>query len=270
MKKGDKALTSTAADLAAFDDPLVLRIDDLTFIDLALYVDTVLCITDIHFGYEESLRQKGVLLARFQYDDTVRKMKRIFALCEEQNIVFDTILINGDLKHEFGTITSQEWQDVGRFVSFLHEHCDRVVLMKGNHDTLTYPLALRHKLELVDEFVTPTGAAYFCHGDYIPDTSAFDAAERVIIGHEHPALGVRSAVRYEKYKCFLLGSYGVGKEQKELVVLPSFNLLTEGTDVLSEKMLSPFLDVDQIRKRFSAIAVGTDKLYYFDSLRKMK
>ena len=58
-----------------------------------------------------------------------------------------------------------------------------------------------------------------------------------MIGHEHPAIGLRSNLRIEHYKCFLKGKFS----KQDLIVMPSFNLVTEGGNILKEKLLSPYL-----------------------------
>ena len=75
----------------------------------------------------------------------------------------------------------------------------------------------------------------------------------IIIGHEHPAVVITDGVKREKYKCFLRGTY----KKKELIVLPSFNFVSMGTDVLHGKLLSPLLT--NIEK-FEVFAVE-DKIY---------
>jgi uncharacterized protein len=66
----------------------------------------------------------------------------------------------------------------------------------------------------------------------------------------------------EKYKCFLSGKY----RKKDLVVLPSINFVTEGTDVLQETLLSPFI---KHIGDFRAIAIS-DKAYDFGKLKGLK
>ena len=78
----------------------------------------------------------------------------------------------------------------------------------------------------------------------------------MIIGHEHPAIGLRDKGRVEKYKCFFKGKY----KDKILIVIPSFNMLTEGTDILKEKLLSPFLQ--QKLDDFEIFIVGKEVLYF--------
>ncbi len=47
------------------------------------------------------------------------------------------VVVNGDLKHEFGRITRQEWMEAKNFIEFLQENFNEVILIKGNHDNFT-------------------------------------------------------------------------------------------------------------------------------------
>jgi putative SbcD/Mre11-related phosphoesterase len=75
------------------------------------------------------------------------------------------------------------------------------------------------------------------HGDKIPTKLNDFDVENIVIGHEHPCIGLRSGERIEKIKCYLKGIY----KDWNLIVMPSFNFVTEGSDILQEKPLSPFL-----------------------------
>ena len=72
---------------------------DMDIVDLALYVDSTLIIADVHIGYEEALNNKGVLVPRQQYKMTLERLQKTL---DELDV--ETVIINGDLKHEFGTI----------------------------------------------------------------------------------------------------------------------------------------------------------------------
>ena len=85
----------------------------------------------------------------------------------------------------------------------------------------------------------------------------------IIIGHEHPAVSLYQWPRVEKYKAFLVGEW----KKKRLIVLPSFNLATEGTDILKEHLLSPFLERKNI-PTFEAYIIA-DKPYYFGKLKNV-
>jgi hypothetical protein len=57
------------------------------------------------------------------------------------------------------------------------------------------------------------------------------------MGHEHPAITLREKAKTEKFKCFLKGKF----KASTLIVQPSMNPLTEGTDVTKEQVLSPLI-----------------------------
>ncbi len=201
----------------------------IQIIDLALYVpeQKILVVSDFHLGYEESLARKGVLVPRQQYKNTIDCLEQIFA-----KVKADTVVITGDLKHEFGRATKQEWKDVMRLLDYLSRKCKKIILLKGNHDPSLAPIANKQRLEILTEY--RVGDMLFIHGDVIPE----EPAKVNIMGHEHPAVTLTKEARREKYKCFIKGKW----KRKTLIVLPSFNLLTIGTDITSEKLLSPLLE----------------------------
>ncbi|NTV24375.1 MAG: hypothetical protein HGA85_08485 [Nanoarchaeota archaeon] len=56
-------------------------------------------------------------------------------------------------------------------------------------------------------------------------------------------------------------------KDKTLLVLPSFNTVTEGTDILSEKLLSPFLqqDLDEFE-----VFIAGDEAMRFGKVMKLR
>ncbi|MDD1774180.1 MAG: metallophosphoesterase, partial [Methanobacterium sp.] len=103
-----------------------------SIIDLALKVKDYLIISDLHLGYEQSLNAEGIMVPRFQYPLIIERLKEIQNRTSSQNIV-----VNGDLKHEFGRISRQEWSETMEFLDYLKENFDDIVLIKGNHDNFT-------------------------------------------------------------------------------------------------------------------------------------
>ncbi len=100
------------------------------------------------------------------------------------------------------------------------------------------------------------------HGDKLPKEDALKKAKLVVIGHEHPSIALRQGPRTEKYKCFFVGAY----KKKKLIVLPSLNLLTEGSALMHENVLSPFLK--QKLDDFDVYIVE-DKVYAFGKLGRI-
>ncbi|MBU0628903.1 MAG: metallophosphoesterase [Nanoarchaeota archaeon] len=227
-------------------------------IGLSLYLkkENTLVISDTHIGYEESLNKQGVLIPRFQFKEIIKRLENIF----KKTGKVDKIIINGDIKHEFGTISEQEWRHTLRLLDFLGRHCNELVLIKGNHDKVLGPIAEKRKVKVVEEY--KVGSILIIHGDKIPDEKRLKGIKTIIIGHEHPAVSVKEGSRAELFKCFLKGKW----KGRALIVQPSFNLVTEGTDVLKERLLSPFLKQDL--GKFECFVVA-DNIYGFGKLNKL-
>jgi putative SbcD/Mre11-related phosphoesterase len=202
-------------------------------IDLALYTSKTLILSDFHIGFEESLNRQGVFVPRMHYKGIIDRLEHIFAVLKQAKKSVRTIVITGDLKHDFGRIGKQEWRDVMRLVDYLLRKSPRLVLIKGNHDVQLGPIADKHGIELVPDYRVED--ILVIHGDVVPKT--LTGIKTIVMGHEHPAITLRAKGRSERYKCFLKGAY----KRRTLIVQPSFNLLTEGTDILQEQFLSPLL-----------------------------
>ena len=173
----------------------------------------------------------------------------------------ESVIINGDLKHEFGTISDQEWREILRFIDLLSERCRRVVLIRGNHDVFLGPVARKRSIRVVDDY--SDGGIFICHGHRIPETEEYERSELVIIGNEHPAVSIKDGARAETFKCFLKGSF----RGKSMIVMPSFNPITIGTDVLKERFISPFMKTDI--SKFE-VFVAEDRAYYFGKVKDLK
>jgi hypothetical protein len=232
---------------------------NIKIIGLTLFLEKqkILVIADSHIGFEEALNKQGVMIPRLQYKEIIKNLEPVLSQVKPELIV-----MLGDIKHEFGTISRQEWRDALNLLDYLMSKANNVVLIKGNHDTILGPLADKKGLAVRENFFVDN--ILFCHGHKLFDekSAAFRKAKTIIIGHEHPAISLRDGPRIEKYKCFLLGKF----KKKNLIVMPSFNFVTEGTDVLQEKILSPFI---KSISDFEAFIVG-DKVYKFGKISRLK
>ena len=206
------------------------KIKNISIVDLALKVEDYLIISDLHLGYEQYLNTEGIMVPRFQYAHIIKRLEEI-----QRKSSCDNIVVNGDLKHEFGRITRQERNETQEFLEYLKANFDDIVLIKGNHDNFTRFIAQKTDLEVEERL--KIGDSLVLHGDKIPSNLKGIKTENLIIGHEHPCIGLRNGERVEKIKCYLRGEY----EDRNLIVMPSFNFITEGSDILQEKPLSPFL-----------------------------
>lgn len=213
----------------------------------------ILIIADLHLGYEEAMNERGVLAPRTMFAEMRKEILELLKLKPK------TIIINGDLKHEFGKISRQEWKDAGDILELLGKNKRKIILIKGNHDVILGQIAKRKNIEAKDFFIL--GDICITHGHKI-FLECFDKrVKTIIIGHEHPSISLEEGVKKEKYKCFLLGKY----KNKKLIVMPSFFTIFEGSDVSREKLFSPFLKRNSIRN-FYVFIVG-DKIYRFGKLK---
>lgn len=200
----------------------------LEIVDLGLLYKDLFIIGDLQLGFEQVLQRKGMFLPRFQLHDILERLQKIF-----QQIEVKTLVINGDVKHAFGTILDAEWRELLQLFDFCFKHVQEIILVKGNHDLVIDPVAKKRNISVVD-FYKKDDLLIF-HGHNIIK----EQAKILVIGHEHPAVSFRERPG-EKFKCFLVGKW----KKSVLIVMPSFNPLTEGSDVTRERFLSPYLKQD--------------------------
>ncbi len=221
--------------------------------DLALEYKNNLILADFHIGYEELLNKQGILIPRTQFKNTVNRLKKILTK------KYNKIIINGDLKHEFGTISKTEWKYTLKLLDLLFKFCNNLILIKGNHDTILGPIAQKRNLEILDSYKIDN--ILITHGHNIPNKLS-KSIKTIIVAHEHPSISFKEKPS-EKFKCFLKGKY----KNKVLIVQPSFNLVIEGSDITKEIPLSPFL---QHNLNNFEVYIVEDKIYNFGKLKKIK
>lgn len=225
--------------------------------DLALYLvkEETVIFSDFHIGYEEAVTKGGTLIPRYQFPDTMARVKKIL-----DGIKVKKIIVTGDLKHEFGTISQTEWKQTLQLLDLFLQYTKDVILIKGNHDPILGPIARKKALQIVPYVLV--GEKMICHGDAIIDNANVAKSTHIIIGHEHPAITLHEKTKRETFKCFLKGTF-LGKT---LIVLPAFNLVTIGTNVLRGDLLSPYLQQDL--GNFEVFIVE-DTVYSFGKLKQL-
>lgn len=141
--------------------------------DLGLFLkeERVLIIADIHIGYEEEMNKRGILIPRFHQEEIMEKIERML-----KNIRPHKVIINGDLKHEFGTISETEWKHTFEFLDLIKKYCKEIILVRGNHDTILKPIADKKELTVKDYYNFRD--YYVVHGDKIPKNKNFEDSDR--------------------------------------------------------------------------------------------
>lgn len=213
-----------------------------------------LCLSDLHLGYEEELRAKGVHIptGEFQYQRAL-----IASLISKYKPV--RIILNGDIKHTFGGISRSEWQHVLALFDLILSKCE-LIIIKGNHDVILEPITKQRNMIMVDHYVLKE--VLFVHGDIEPKKEWLTNVKTIVMGHEHPAIALSNGVRTENYKCFLALTW----RRKNLIIQPSTFSLTTGIDVLAKNLRSKWLG--KIAKA-NVFVVGESEIFAFGKLNKI-
>ena len=206
---------------------------------------SMLAVADLHIGYNWAHRHGGQMLPLHQADDTVA---RLMNLCEFYKPA--QLLLLGDIVHRAlplpqielelqrlltelqGSTESRPTMAVFKSVGRDSVEPMRLHLILGNHDRFLEKLV---SAPLQTEYVR--GGYVFVHGHQINER-----AERVVMGHEHPAISVGDGVATSvKCPCFLIS--------RTTIVLPAFSLWAAGGVEMP------------LRQRFErAVAILGDKL----------
>ncbi len=193
-----------------------------------------LVVADLHIGYEEALEEQGIHIPPIQYGEIKKLILRMIDETRASNLI-----ILGDVKHEFGDILRQEWNETLDLLQHLKEKRVNVHIVRGNHDNFLISVLKRSNIPFHDPYLI-VDKYIFVHGHKpLPIEAYSDNIKVIILGHEHPAIVLRDELGARmKIKCFLVGKY----MEKQMIVLPSLSPLMPGTEVnISRKTLSPIL-----------------------------
>ena len=190
-----------------------------------------LAVADLHLGLEEAYMKQGLTLPRSQYPK-IKKMILEFI----ENYDPERIIINGDVKHEFGEQTIQEYIETKDLLLTL-KRVTEVLIVRGNHDN--YLISILKRIDI--PIYNPTlkiGDYIFTHGHREVD---YEGTKNLVIAHEHPAITLRDELGVKnRFRCLLEG-YINGTR---ILVLPALSPLAGGTEINlapRDKLLSPIL-----------------------------
>lgn len=218
----------------------------------------ILAVGDLHLGYENMLKNQGILIPFNQLEKTKSELeiiiKKINAISKLKKII-----LLGDIKHHF-SFDRGEVYDLRNFIRFLEKFVpkENIILIKGNHDTFTLK-----DYKLLDYYIEDDLA--FMHGDKsFPEIFKDKKIKTIIIGHIHPAVVLRdkTGIKREKYKAFLIGKF----KGKKLIVVPSFFPLIDGSEIneLYTSGGKRFSIISKTSlKNFEVFIVGKNKVYNF-------
>lgn len=199
--------------------PQIKFLDDCLLID-----DSILVIGDLHVGYEEHVVSEG-LLPKIQMKEVLGKLEGVFEGLDKKKIRLKKIILLGDLKHEFGSVSNSEWREVLQLLDYLLNKCKEIILIKGNHDNILGPIVRKRGIVLKNFYKIKNGKICFLHGHKLFKQCL--NSQILVMGHLHPAVTIRDKYKKEKFKCFLYGNW----KRKKVYILPSFSGISFGYDL---------------------------------------
>ncbi len=184
--------------------------------------ENILALGDLHLGYEEALRQRGLEVPLGQFEEIQNELGKVIEYIKVRygKIGELRIVFLGDVKHYFEFVASEK-EGMKNLISFLRKRGvgeNHVVFIRGNHEKND------KSGKLCDFFIWKD--IVFAHGHKgFPELYSKEI-NWVVMGHLHPTvtLSDEQDVKREKYKCFLVGRF----KKKGSIVLPSFMPITEG------------------------------------------
>ncbi len=233
--------------------------------DLGIYIEglDMLVVADLHIGYEGALQEQGIYLPITSYPKMKQAIERMQQATQAQNI-----LIDGDLKHEFGGASRQEWRETLDLLSFLKKKFEEIRVVRGNHDNYLIPILKKEKIELYDPHYRED-SYLFMHGHKQSSEVYDEDVETVILGHEHPAITFREEFGVKrKFKAILYRE----TDLVSIIVLPVLSPLMTGNEmngIERNKLLSPYLKQAEIQEFIPIIVDQEAGVYKFPRLKNI-
>ena len=214
---------------------------------------SALVVADLHLGCEAALEYEGISIPRLQ----TRKLRRSLVSMVER-LQPDSLVVAGDLKHNFSRNLTQEWDDVASFVRDITELVD-VSVVRGNHDNYLAAIMSQSGIALSKEL--RVGRFRVLHGH----SGAPEGP--TIMGHMHPSVGLSDSLGGRvKRPCFL------HEPETHTLVLPAMSIVSPGLDVVGNPeadSLSPLVAAIGLG-RFRPIVFDEDRPLVFPRLEKMR
>ncbi|MAG02757.1 hypothetical protein CMI42_05450 [Candidatus Pacearchaeota archaeon] len=197
--------------------------DKIKYLHDCIIIKDILVIGDIHIGHDGV--HGRAMFPKAQLDNIIEKLERVFDNLENEKV--NRVVLLGDVKHDFGKISDAEWRETLELLDYLKKKCDKIIVIKGNHDTMLEPILKKRNVLLKDYYKVRIDGESWCflHGNEM-FKQCLDS-DWLVFGHLHPAITLYDKYKGEKFKCFLKGKW----EGKKVLILPSFSEFSLGYDL---------------------------------------
>jgi putative SbcD/Mre11-related phosphoesterase len=233
-----------------------------------LYVASLkaLVISDLHLGYEGGQAKNGVMIPKANLQSVIAIISKAL---DGRDV--EKVIVVGDIKNDFSGVINEELRELREIVDVLKKKGVALEMVKGNHDNFieSYSNALGirvyHEQLVLDDYL-------FAHGD--KELGESDAPfSTVIMGHEHPSIGIRSKVgTIERLRCFLKGTISYRRRKVSLIVLPAIGYFETGSDInlhRKGRLMSPILKKAGVED-MEVIAVGFGSTLPFGKMKDLR
>jgi len=213
----------------------------------------VIILSDFHLGLEASLKGEGFSLPRFQKNEILGRLSTIFDKYSPE-----TVIVNGDFKHEFGKNRREEFNEIIDVIEFIRGRSE-LILIRGNHDNFLKSITEKRGIVFYEDFIDLDDIT-LTHGH--KDLPEYDF---LIIGHEHPSLKIRDEMgAFIKIPCYMFN------KSRNLLILPAFSPLSEGRDMIrASNFISDSLRDEKISE-FRIYAVTESGLMDFQTIKNIR
>jgi putative SbcD/Mre11-related phosphoesterase len=216
--------------------------------DFCLIIGKVGVIADTHLGFDICINERGGNFPQIQKDSIAERINNII-----DKYKLKTLVINGDIKHNF-ELSYNEIKFAKEFLGHLKEKVN-LVLIRGNHDTFISKVVEELGIEIYNHYEIKSYTITHGHTNFKENKNF------LILGHEHPSIKLRDEVgAILKLPCYLYN--------KRYIVLPAFNPLSPGNDLVNNYASSPCIKRDYLDSEVYAITeLG---LLNFGTLRDLR
>jgi uncharacterized protein len=203
--------------------------------------ERVLAVADLHLGYAWAHRLSGQLMPIPPTNDTLARLSDLQRDYEPREIV-----VLGDIVHRAMALTVLE-EEIRELFTTLSPRT-RLTFLSGNHDRQLAEVLKQWDLPIQLAESRAVGGNLLVHGDKA--LSEPSRGQRVVMGHEHPAISIGDGVTTsQKCPCFLVST--------GLIVLPAFSRWAAGTNIRAYELMS---EIARTADFIQAIAICGDKL----------
>ena len=180
-----------------------------------LLSDGTLVVADLHLGFENELRSKGINIP-LKVDELSARMENLIRSTASKRLV-----ILGDIKHHVAGPEKLEFLVIPEFFSAIRGEHSELHVVLGNHDGDLEAL-LPRSVVIHGSAGFAWGENWLTHGSTkLPKEAT--SSRCVIMGHVHPSVRIKDTMGYRySFQVWLSGPMKGGKG-RTIIVMPSFN-----------------------------------------------